>query len=128
VKTVREGSAPRTLALCGSSVNTWSQRSTGVLFSAFDQEWGLGVAADPGRCELRRLHEQTNVAADHPEVVERLRTAALQEIARRGLDSGLLDWLRNEGREPFPTTYRVTDAHPAPPGWHTYFGDLYHGE
>ncbi len=128
LQTAQAGQAPRSLALCGTAVHTWKQRSAGVLFSAFDTEWALGVAADPGRCELRRLGETVNVAADHPDTVVRLRQAAVEEIARRGLDPALVAWLGTEGREPLPRDYRVTDAHPAPPGWRTYFGGLYHGE
>jgi arylsulfatase A-like enzyme len=117
----------RRLALCGRSVDGWQQRPDGVLFSALDGEWCLGVAARPGACELRRGHEDADVAADHPGVVERLRAAAIEEIARRGLDPALLDWLRREGHAPYPTDYQVSDAHPAPPGWRTYFQNLYHG-
>lgn len=119
---------PRALALCGSSVNTWKQHAAGVLFSALDQEWCLGIAAHPEACELRRLGSQENVATTHPAVVEQLRCAALAEIGRHGLDPALLAWLESEGEKPFPEHFQVTDAHPAPPGWRTYFSSLYHGE
>ena len=124
----RDGQGQRSIALCGTAVQTWKQRSDGILFSAFDAEWALAVAADPRRCALRRLGERADVAGDHPETVARLRQAAVEEITRRGLDPSLAAWLRAEGRDPLPTEYRVTDAHPAPPGWRTYFGGLYHGE
>jgi arylsulfatase A-like enzyme len=123
-----EGSEPRRLALCGRSVDTWRQHPDGVLFSALDADWCLGVAARPERCELRRLHDDEDVAAQHPEVVAALRAAALEEIERRGLDPALMAWLGSEGKQPFPTEYRATDAHPAPPGWRTYFQNLYLGE
>ncbi|MBI3973929.1 MAG: sulfatase [Chloroflexi bacterium] len=123
-----DGPERRRLALCGRSVDGWQQRPDGVLFSALDKESCLGVAARPEACELRRLHADENVAAQHPDVVERLRATALEEIGRRGLDPALLEWLGSEGRLPFPTEYRSTDAHPAPPGWRTYFQNLYHGE
>lgn len=129
LKLARDGdSGRREFALCGSSVNTWKPDPKAVLFSILDREWCLGVAAQPNACELRRLHAQENVAADHPEVVEWLRTAAVAEIGRRGLDPALLAWLHSEGREPFPATFRITDTHPPAPGWHTYFTDLYHGQ
>jgi arylsulfatase A-like enzyme len=112
----------RELALSGSSVATWKQAGSPadadrVLFSAFDQEWRLGVSANPAACQLERLGTQGNVAAHHADVVERLRTAAIDEIARRGLDPALLAWLKAEGRPEFPDQYRVTDANPLPPGW-----------
>lgn len=126
-QTVRSEGGPRSIALCGMAVNGWKQRRAAVLFSAFDAEWALGVAADPERCELRRLGSTVDVAVGHPEIVVRLRRAAIEEIERRGLDAALVAWLQREGREPFPPAFRVTDAHPAPPGWRTYFGGLYHG-
>jgi arylsulfatase A-like enzyme len=117
----------RQVALCGRSVDTWRGEPDAVLFAALDTEWCLAVAARPEACQLRRLDSQDNVTAQHPDVVERLRAVALDELDRRGLDHGLLAWLRSEGRRPFPATYRTTDAHPAPPGWRNYTGYLYHG-
>jgi arylsulfatase A-like enzyme len=126
---VRErSSGHRRLALCGRSIDAWKQHNDGVLFSALDGEWCLGVATRIEACELRRLHADENVAAQHPDVVARLRDAALAEIGRRGLDPALLAWLRSEGSQPFPAEYRSTDAHPTPLGWRTYFQNLYHGE
>ncbi|MGH2354462.1 MAG: sulfatase [Chloroflexota bacterium] len=118
----------RRLALCGRSIDTWSQHPDGVLFSTLDAAWCLGVTARPERSELRRLHHDQDVAAQHPDVVAALRAAALEEIARRGLDPALVAWLRSEGTKPFPTEYRATDAHPPPPAWRTYFQNLYLGE
>jgi hypothetical protein len=60
-------------------------------------------------------------------VVTRLRGAALEEMGRRGLDPALLAWLRREGEGPLPADYRTSDAHPPPPGWRTYFQNLYRG-
>ena len=115
------GDGRRELALGGSSVASWNRvgdpaTPDKVLFAAFDRDWRLGVAAHPAACELERLGSQENVAAEHPDVVERLRIAAIAEIARRGLDPALLAWLKAEGRKKFPDTYRVTDANPLPPG------------
>ena len=124
----RQGSrGRRQLALGSSSVNTWRGATPDrVIFSAYDRDWRLGVAAAPDACELERLGTQENVAADHPRVVERLRAAALSEIAHRGLDPALLDWLRSEGQAEFPTDYRVTDAQPLPKGWRNgYWLNMY---
>ncbi len=108
----------RDLALGGSSVASWKGAGPDkVLFSAFNREWRLGVAANPAACEWERLGTQENMAAEHPDIVERLRAAAMDEIAHRGLDPALLAWLKAEGRSEFPDRYRVTDAHPLPPGW-----------
>ncbi len=117
----------RDLALAGSSVASWERAEPDkVLFSVFDQEWRLGVAANPSACELERLGTQENVAGGHPDVVERMRAAAINEIARRGLDPVLLAWLQKEGRTEFPSTYRVTDANPLPPGWRNgYWLNMY---
>ena len=126
----REEAEPRrALALCGTAVNAWKRWGTdGVLFSAFDGEWSLGVAADPECCQLNRIGERGDVAAEHPDVVARLWREAVGEIVRRGLDPALADWLKSEGQGDFPASFRPTDAHPAPPGWRSYFGGLYHGE
>jgi arylsulfatase A-like enzyme len=124
----RKGSAGRrALALGGSAVSSWQGADPEkVLFSAYDREWRLGVAADPAACKLERLGTQENVASDHPQVVERLYAAALTEIARRGLDPALLDWLKQEGKTGFPTEYRVTDAQPLPKGWRNgYWLNMY---
>ena len=123
----RRSSGPRELALAGSTVGSW--RGAGpdkVLFSAFDREWRLGVAADPSACELERLGTQENAAADHPQVVERLYAAALDEIAHRGLDPALLAWLKSRGTTEFPAEYRATDANPLPKGWRNgYWLNMY---
>ncbi len=125
---VREGgNGPRSIAVGGRGVRTWSGKGLDEqLFSAFDQEWYLGVTADPTACRLQRLGTGEDVAADHPDVVERLRTAAIAEIARRGLDPEVVAWLQSEGQKPFPETFKATDAKPAPKGWHAgYWRNLY---
>jgi hypothetical protein len=120
-------SGRRELALGGSAVATWHGATPDkVLFSAYDRDWRLGVAAEARACELERLGTQENVAPDHPHVVARLRAAALAEIVRRGLDPALLKWLQAEGHTEFPTEYRVTDANPLPPGWRNgYWLNMY---
>lgn len=123
----QEGKEPRGIALSGAVVRGW-KRPDQILFSAFTKEWRLGFAADPKYCELERLGSGENVADQHPEVVEELHRAALEEIARRGLDPVLVDWLRNRGYTEIPPEYRVTDAHPAPAGWRVYWQNVYRGQ
>jgi hypothetical protein len=97
-----------------------------VLFSAYDREWRLGIAADPAACKLEQLGTQVNVAKDHPQIVQQLYAAALAEIAHRGLDPALLAWLHSQGKAAFPTEYRVTDAQPLPKGWRNgYWLNMY---
>jgi len=119
----------RRIALAGQSIKKerWNDPDK-VLFSVFDKDWRLGVAADPGKCELQRLGSIENVAAGNPEVVEQLRSVGLDEIARRGLDPALTEWIKSEGKNPFPEKYRITDAHPRPSGWEMYGNNLYHGK
>lgn len=130
LKAAQDGTGPRNLALCGASISRWApEKSEKVLFSVFDKEWWLGFAANPTDCELRKLtHPREDVAGNYPEVVQRLHREGLAEIARRGLDPGVLQWLQGEGKEEFPSIYRETDAHPTPPGWKHYYQNLYHGE
>jgi hypothetical protein len=128
VRRVQNGGAgPRDLALTGTGVHSWRGTTPDtVLFSAFDNAWRLGVAADPAACELQRLGSASDVAQDHPTVVRDLHTAAIDEIARRGLDPALVAWLRSKGTRPFPTEFRVTDAKPIPEGWRAgYWGRFY---
>ena len=118
----------RRVALCGTAVSNWKRWGANkVLFSALDKEWCLGFAASPQQCQLQRLGSPTDVAAGNPDVVQRLRTDAIQELTRRGVDPALTRWLESEGTTAFPQEFQATDAHPAPPTWKSYFGRLYHG-
>jgi len=119
----------RRLALTGRAVGGWPRSGAdAVLFSAFDADWCLGFAANPEKCELKRLGSTENVAADHPDVVSELHAAAVEEIARRGLDPALVEWLRRHGQGECPREFRVTDAHPVPPGWSPYWARYYQGQ
>jgi arylsulfatase A-like enzyme len=117
-----EGRSPRDIALTGASVDTWEKRGGGpetVLFNATDGEWSLAVTADPEAAELSRLGDPDPVEAD--EIRDRLHGAARAEVKRRGLDEDVATWLDAAGEPAFPESYRVTDAHPRPPGWRTYW-------
>jgi hypothetical protein len=128
---VARGGAPtsRRVALAGSAVGGWRRAgASSPLFSALDGDWCLAVAASPEACRLRRAGCIADVAGEHSDVVQALRSAAIAEIERRGLDPALVRWLREEGRGEFPEGARITDAHPAPAGWHQYWNNIYRGE
>jgi len=123
----RASPGEREVALCGSHVAGWSGRQGKILFSVFDEEWSLGLAADPECSELQRLGSQEEVSAAFPEVVQRLWKAGIAEIKRRGLDPALAAWLESRGRAEFPASYKTTDTHPLPPQWKQYWRWLYRG-
>ena len=128
LKQVHEsGDGRRRLALAGTVVGNWGRLGADkVIFSAFDGDWSLGFSANPEKCELKRLGSQENVAEDNPDVVAKLRAAAVEEIEHRGLDPALVKWLKSEGKDEFPKDFSVTDAHPAPAGWRGgYWNSLY---
>lgn len=83
---------------------------------ATDGEWGLGFAADPDDCELRRFGGRSEVSDANPGVRDRLREATITELDRRGLDSAVRDWLESEGNASFPREYDATDSSTSPPG------------
>jgi len=116
----RQDRRPREVALSGTVVSNWDP--DGVLGYATDGEWSLGLAADPEDCELRRFGGRSEVSADHPAVRDRLRSAAVEELDRRGLDPAVRDWLEHRGDRPFPEAYEATDGRERPPGWQPYFG------
>ena len=120
------GEAPRPLALSGGVARpAWAKSPEAILFTVFGHELYLEFALRPEHCRLTRLGTLDNV--DDPAAVERLRTAGIGEIERRGADPALVAWLRSSGQAPFPTDCRFSDAHPAPPGWRSYFAAIYHG-
>lgn len=120
-------SGRRKLALAGSSVGSWSRAGAdNVIFSAFDRDWRLGFSANPEKCVLQKLGSHDDVAQDNPDIVEKLYTAAIEEIEHRGLDPALVEWLQSEGKDDFPAHFRTTDAKPAPAGWQAgYWTNLY---
>ena len=130
VKLATQGAAgPRQTALAGASVGKWPEHGAEtVLFSAFDDQWHLGFAANPAKCELHRLGSAEDVTAENPQVVQELRATAIDEIARRGLDPVLVAWLKDDGEGACPEDFRATDAHPAPKGWTQYWANLYQDE
>ena len=122
------GDGPRQLALAGSVASQQWAKPDCVCFTVFQDNWYLGVTPKPEHSVLTRFGELNDVAANHPDIVERLRAAGIAEVAGRGADPRLVAWLRREGEGVFPFGCRYSDAHPAPNGWRSYFGQLYHKE
>jgi len=127
LKIAREGSSgPRTIALAGRVASQHWSKPDNICFTVFDDEWCLECAVKPEQSSLTRLGSVENVAAENADVVERLRAAGVDEIARRGADPKLVEYLRREGKGEFPKGCKFSDAHPAPPGWKSYFQNIYH--
>ena len=132
VTPAREGkSGERELALSGGSVERWKQASNKekfILFTAFDQDWSLEVAAKPENSKLVKLGELEYVQDQHQDIVAELHAAAVDEIERRGTDPALIAWLRSGGEDAFPENPNYWDGYPGPAGFRPYFGKLYSGE
>ena len=126
------GSGPRDIALAGPSVVSWRGVPDQIIFTVFDGQWYLNVAADPAACRLFRRGEHDgspygygsveDVSTAHPEIVARLREAGLQEAACRGTDARLIDWLRSGGAAPFPAECVEWFG---PSQWRTYWDHVY---
>ena len=121
----------RELALSGGSIERWqqaSQNENAILFTAFDQEWSLEVAAKPENSKLVRLGDLEYVQDQHPDIVAKLHAVAIDEIEHRGTDPALMAWLRSGGEDAFPEDAHYWDGFPGPEGYRPYFGKLYTGE
>jgi arylsulfatase A-like enzyme len=120
-----DGTAPhaRQIALAGSPL--WERE---LMFTAFDGEWCLEVAAKPEKCRLVRLGESEDVSSSHSRVVAELREQALDECERRKADPAIVDWMRREGTQPYPANAIPHRFFPPPPGYKPYFGRVYHGD
>ena len=116
---------PRKVALSGRGADAWASDPDGVLFTVFDGEWCLELAARLEACNLTRLGSLENVAAGNQEAVKSLRRLALDEIERRGADPALMAWLKSNGEGDFPQDCRFWDGWPGPAGYAQYFGRLY---
>ena len=130
LKTAQEGGeGPRQLAIAGRVASpAWAKAEDNVCFTVFDRDWYLEFTPKPEQCRLTELGTLEDVAGENAGVVERLRAAGIEELARRGADPKLVEWLRSNGEGEFPQDARFSDAHPAPPGWRSYFGNLYKEE
>ncbi len=128
----REGNpGTRQLALSGGSIERWQQAGDNpnfILFTAFNQEWSLEVAAKPENSRLIRLGTLENVAEEHSGIVEKLHAEAIDEIEHRGTDAKLIAWLRSGGETEFPNNPIYWEGYPGPDGFRPYFGKLYTGD
>ncbi|MFW5856769.1 MAG: sulfatase [Planctomycetota bacterium] len=131
----REGRPGRALALAGVAADKWKRE--GILFTAFDGEWCLEVAARPDASVLRRLcfgaagggtepvpyPAQETGEADRR---DRMHAAALDELERRGAPAVLMEWIRSGGApEAFPADARLHEPWPIPSGYAAYFSRNY---
>jgi len=116
------GAGHRDVALAGPATVGWRGDPEQIIFSVFDGDWYLNVAADPDACRLFRQGSVDDVAGAHPTVVSRLREAALSEAERRGTEHRLMLWLRSGGTAPFPD--ECTRWYGAPQ-WRTYWERVY---
>jgi hypothetical protein len=124
----RDGKAgPRQVAVAGGVAGPKWAKDGAVVCTVFDGEWYYELTAKPEQDRLTRMYGTEEESAEHADVAARLREAGLAELARRGTDPRLMDWLRSDGSAAFPTDARFSDAHPAPPGWRSYFHSIYHG-
>ena len=124
----RAGKRPRELALSGWAASGWDrpqQRKQDYLFSAFDGQWCLEVAARLENCRLVRMGGIEDVGAGHQDVVRRLHAAAIDELERRGADRELMKWLRGGGKGKFPIDCRPYDFYPPPGGYTQYWNRIY---
>lgn len=125
VSAARQGQpTPRRFALSGVSADSWAKEPDKIC-AMFEDDWCLILAARTSDCKLVRLGTEDDVAAEHPDVVARMRAAAVDEIAHRGADPSVVEWLRTEGAEPIPKDCRFWDGWPGPAGYRQYWVRLY---
>lgn len=124
----RDSGSVRQMALSGRNADRWDGNTDRTLFTAFTAEWALEFAARPECCRLERLGTIEDVSEENPEVVRSLHQRAIEEVARRGADPALVDWLESEGKAEWPTDIEYWDGYPGPAGYVSYFSRLYTGE
>lgn len=115
-----QGAGSRNIAVAG-----WPPDKQQFLLTAFDGEWCLELSLKTKDCRLVKMGETEDCASGHPDVVKRLRKAALDEYERRGTDPKIMRWLRSEGKMPIlgrPVPHRFF---PPPPGYRFFFDRLY---
>ncbi|MGD8239638.1 MAG: sulfatase [Armatimonadota bacterium] len=128
LRIAQEGSGgPRGVALAGRGVAQGARnRPRGdILYTVFDSEWYLEHGVKPEDSRLTRYGSLEDVAEDNPGVVQELRAAGIEEMARRGTSPRLIEWLRSGGEGELDVEWLYSDAHPAPSGWQSYFQNLY---
>jgi hypothetical protein len=97
-------------------------------FTVFSDDAYLVFDVDPQKCQLVRYGAQEDIAQANPSEVEKLHKLGIQELARRGADPKLIDWLQSHGEKPFPEDCVFWDGYPGPPGYNQYFFRNYDGD
>ncbi|MCZ6633098.1 MAG: sulfatase [bacterium] len=115
---------PRKLALAGTARGWSAQRG---FFTVFDQDATLEWHPNPEDCTLTPYGSLENIAANHPDRVKQLHVDGIAELARRGADPRLIDWLKNGAEGAIPEDCPLFDGWPGPPGFRTYFARAYDG-
>ena len=116
--------------MSGGSLERWNQAAQNpnfVLFTAFDKTYSLEVTAKPEHSRLARLGSLDYVEQAHPEVVTAMHAAAIDELERRGTDSGLITLAPQRGEGELPANAQYWDGYPGPAGFRPYFSKLYTG-
>jgi arylsulfatase A-like enzyme len=120
----RGGAGQRDIALAGRGADQWSHDPSEVLFTVFADDVYLELAANPAACHLTRYGTVEDIADQEKDTVQRLHTAGIDELERRGADQELVRWLRGHGQEAFPSQVRFWDGWPGPAGYTQYFQRL----
>lgn len=116
------GSTGRSRALSGHGTIHWRDEPDRQLFTIFDGDFYLTVAADPEACSLFRRGTSEEISSSRSDKVEELRSAAFELLLARGAGSGLVEWLRSGGRASFPA--ELPGRRP-PPGYRPYWQNNY---
>ena len=125
----REGKdGPRSLAIAGHRADRWHSHLNETLFTVFDREWCLEVAAKPENSVLTKLGSLADESDSNPSIVETLRDTGINELERRGADPALVSWLRSQGETEFPKECRFWDGWPGPAAFAPYFAKRLYAE
>ncbi len=116
---------PREIAVSGSAASSWRQSKDGILFTVFDRDYYLELAADPSSSKLSRYGSLENIASSNQALVQRLQDEGITELEKRGADPKLVAWFKSEGREDFPSDCIWFEGYPSPVGYKPYFQRLY---
>ena len=119
------GSGPRDLALSGEAPGLFPgtnlKGKCESFYTVFGDEFYLISNVKPEKSELVRYGSQEDAAASHPQEVELLHKAGINELERRGADPRLVEWLRSYGEGDFPEDCLFWDGYPGPAGYDIYF-------
>jgi arylsulfatase A-like enzyme len=114
----------RQLAITGGSANFWfwKGQAASSLFTVFGDRHYLNLSVHPGESRLFRYGSLEDEAAAHPEVVQNLWQAGLEEAGRRGMDERLTAWIRGNGAGPYPHDLAQWEV---PSGFRAYWDRIY---